>query len=1403
MTDSGNNTSDSARLASARSRRLSLIAALATFLLLAALIGSFIRQRYNIIQSEQKRDALEAGNKIKNRLQAAFTYSMASAKTLALFVDGFHGLDRFDTIADQLVNSSPDIDAVQVLPSGTIEYVYPTRSYGTSIGHSIFFDPVRGQLALQSKQTRESFFVGPFRLRQGEMGIASYQPIFHDSIFWGFTGVITKLNTLLQNAGIDSTGKGGYYFGLKEKNNYNKTENIIVAAPASKDGAERLTIEVPNGEWELTVVPRYHYMGSKDLTILYVLGAILSILGAVVIYHFVRRPHRLNELVKERTRQLIESEENYRALFEKSPLPLWIYDVKTLRFVDVNEAAQLLYGYTADEFKAMTVLDIRTPEEIDEYLEDDAQDWGDGLREAGVWTHVKKNRELIRVLIFSRKLKYKKKDAKLVLLMDISEKERMQEELSRSEEQYRMLIEQASDAIVLYAFDGTIYSFNKSACEQTGYSADEFAGLNMHDLFIESKPDPLKSGNPELSVGKGTTLYRWMKRKDGSELIVELNARLLADGKILAIIRDITEREKMQKELKASEERFSTSFHSSAMALSIVSDDEGRIVDANMAYRKLLALKENVIGKTSEEAGLLFHAKPLSVAAHREEIRSLLDSDGRIEKYEMDIVDEDGAEKTILFAMEPISIENKAHWLMSAIDVTKERKREQEIRFYNDRFLMIAAATNDVIWDHDFITNKTWGNQRLYDLYGVESGTMDINFETFADHLHPDDRPGVLLRMNDAISLNKDNVSEHFRFRMPDGSYRNFFDRALIKYDGHGKAVRIVGAMQDITDAENAKKRLIKEKSLADSIIKSLPGIFYLYNSHEKFIRWNKNFEIITGYTPEELAEIHPTKLFPESYREIIQDNVDKALGGAYQQIEADLVRKDGSRIPFYFNGEPIVYEGEHCVLGIGLDLSEQMRAQQEIIERENRYRELIEQASDAIIISNAEGDYVEVNSSACRLLGYSKEELLSMKASSLMPSPDAEYHLRRRLESLRSSSDSVIGEFLLKRKDGVIVQVETHSKMLPDGRFIAFIRDLSERKKVDKAIRESEERYRALVEHATEVLMLYDIESRLFVNVSESAGRLFDRSSEELMHCGFAELSPPMQPQGKSSLIIEEKLQQALKGEKICFDWNFSDSKGNIIPCETWFVRLPGPKVLIRTSIRDISERKKYEEELKRSSEQLRELYNSLQNVREEERKHIAREIHDELGQQLTGLKMDLYWINRRLQTEDKAIADKMDSTLKLIDQTIRSVRKIATELRPSILDDLGLIPALEWQAEEFEKRSYIKVNFINDAGDILIHPNIATALFRIFQELLTNVGRHSGATLVEARAFVKDSRLFLEVKDNGRGFDPVAVEEKKTLGLTGMKERSNLIDGTYEVETAPGKGTRVMISVPLISRN
>ena len=214
--------------------------------------------------------------------------------------------------------------------------------------------------------------------------------------------------------------------------------------------------------------------------------------------------------------------------------------------------------------------------------------------------------------------------------------------------------------------------------------------------------------------------------------------------------------------------------------------------------------------------------------------------------------------------------------------------------------------------------------------------------------------------------------------------------------------------------------------------------------------------------------------------------------------------------------------------------------------------------------------------------------------------------------------------------------------------------------------------------------------------------------------------------------------------------------------------------------------------------NEQLRDLSAHLQNIREEERIHIAREMHDELGQLLTGFKMDVISVKRKLGTgTDANILKKLDAMESASDEAIKFVRKLSAELRPSLLDDLGLIAALEWHSHEFENRYNIRVIFQSEMADISIPPLIATGIFRIFQESLTNIARHAKAHQVRSSLRVNAGLLKLQIIDDGKGFDTTA--QRKTLGLLGMKERAIMIGGDLQLESLPGRGTTVTVTVPV----
>ena len=228
--------------------------------------------------------------------------------------------------------------------------------------------------------------------------------------------------------------------------------------------------------------------------------------------------------------------------------------------------------------------------------------------------------------------------------------------------------------------------------------------------------------------------------------------------------------------------------------------------------------------------------------------------------------------------------------------------------------------------------------------------------------------------------------------------------------------------------------------------------------------------------------------------------------------------------------------------------------------------------------------------------------------------------------------------------------------------------------------------------------------------------------------------------------------------------------------------------------------ERQRAEDKLRRSLDQLRALTTYLQYVREEERTRIAREVHDELGQALTGLKLDMSWLATKVARSAPPVQDKVKTMVGHIDETIQTVRRIATELRPGILDSLGLVAALEWQANEFTSRSGIQCQVTSTVDDSQLSQQIATVFFRIYQEALTNIIRHAAATEVDVRLAADEAGgLVLTVKDNGRGISEEEIANTRSIGLVGMRERAMLIGGEITLQGAPGKGTTMTLRVPL----
>jgi PAS domain S-box-containing protein len=604
----------------------------------------------------------------------------------------------------------------------------------------------------------------------------------------------------------------------------------------------------------------------------------------------------------------------------------------------------------------------------------------------------------------------------------------------------------------------------------------------------------------------------------------------------------------------------------------------------------------------------------------------------------------------------------------------------------------------------------------------------------------------------------------------------------------------------DITDKKKAgeqiKERAVQLETLSNNL-KDLM-IYQVVRDTSGTIRFtfaSNCVELITGKKPAEIIgkpDIFSQVILPEdqgcfrdaeeaSFRDMTPLDIEVRIKGYTGFIRWIRICSTPRRLQ----------DGSVLRDGFCTDVTERKNAEEALKATELQYRYLIDQASDAIVIHDRDGKFIEVNSSTCSWSGYTREELLKLHVQDLID-PEQLKTDPLRLD-LIANGQSVIRERRIKHKNGSILQVEASIKTLPDGRILGILRDITERKKAADQIRKEKELSESIINSLPGIFYLRAFPGKL-LKWNKQLEVISGYSEKEL-----SELEELHLFNEKDRPFLRQKVQDIYNQGKAELEVALVTKEGKAIPfhltgAPIWY---EGKFCILGTGF-DISEGKHTEVKLQQINEQLRHLSAHLQDIREEERTRIAREIHDELGQQLTGLKMDIAWLRKKMQNEDNQYLHKLSSMNELIDQTVGSVRRIATQLRPSVLDDLGLVDALEWQSVEFGNRFSIQVEFLSGIPELEFPSNISTGLFRIYQESLTNVARHSGAKKVMTTLQLNEEGLVLTVADDGRGFDILAAGDRKTFGLLGIKERTLMLGGKCEIVSEPDKGTAITVSLP-----
>jgi PAS domain S-box-containing protein len=381
------------------------------------------------------------------------------------------------------------------------------------------------------------------------------------------------------------------------------------------------------------------------------------------------------------------------------------------------------------------------------------------------------------------------------------------------------------------------------------------------------------------------------------------------------------------------------------------------------------------------------------------------------------------------------------------------------------------------------------------------------------------------------------------------------------------------------------------------------------------------------------------------------------------------------------------------------------------------------------------------------------------------------------------------------ERPGGVFIRVTATPLKNRDGDSrggVAVFRDIGERKWAEAVLRDSEARFRAIVEATSSALIILSPGHRIR-EFNPQAERIFAMGRAQALGQDFGELCLPEEYRE----AVAADIRRVLAGERTPgFEIPVS-SRDGIERTLLWsFSRLAESEdreaVVIATG-HDITERRQAEQ-----SRRVRELAAHLQSARETERTHVAREIHDELGQALTGLKLEVSFLSRRMGSDNPRMRERLDGVGRMIDGTIMSVQRIAADLRPQILDQLGLYEAVRWQVKEFEKRTEIPCTLELPDTQPDWSPDRATAMFRILQEALTNVARHAGATRAEVRVTLHDGRIVLQVDDDGRGIPEDQASRSESFGLLGMQERARMFGGALKIRSAEPRGTTITVSMP-----
>jgi PAS domain S-box-containing protein len=608
-------------------------------------------------------------------------------------------------------------------------------------------------------------------------------------------------------------------------------------------------------------------------------------------------------------------------------------------------------------------------------------------------------------------------------------------------------------------------------------------------------------------------------------------------------------------------------------------------------------------------------------------------------------------------------------------DITLRKLAEEALKESQAQMAEAQHLAHVGSWSWEVQSGVLIWSDELFDIFGEDRETFTPSYESYLEHVHPEDREATAQAIADCL---KDNRPFSYRRRIvrPDGEIRVIDSHGSVSADEHGKPLRLFGACQDVTASVRAE---------------------------------------------------------------------------------------EGRRLA------------------------------------EQKYQDIFENAGEGIFQSTPDGRYLAANPALARMHGFSSPEELIRERTDISrdayADPERREEFKRVLEAKGSVDDF---EFELCRADGQTIWVSINARAVRDEQgaiqyYEGMAQDITEKKQSQEAVRQSEERYRELFENSRDAIYVHDLGGR-YVSVNPAAERLSGYDREEILGKHYSNfISPAYLRDARENFCrkLDVPVETTYEAKIVCKDGSFKP-----VEVSSRMIYRDGEPVAVQGTVRDITERK--------HAQQALQIYaRRLMQAQEVERENIARELHDEIGQVLTAVNMNLEWIRRSGATKPAAVV-RVEESMEIVAEALKRVRELSLELRPSLLDDLGLAAALRWYTARYSARTGISARVIGDVPKSAgLARSIETACFRIAQEALTNTARHARAIRASITLEPEDDQLELTISDDGVGFEAEKFLNGNgislALGLRGMQERALAVHGRINIKSEIGVGTKVTLLVPM----